>query len=69
MSEPNESLARSVCSMYRRGTSLRTLQSAFGLDEAEIIGVLRAGSAVVPEPGESEDHFLDRVRHDVKHAV
>ena len=60
---------QSIVSMYRGGVSLRTLQVAFGMTDLQIIGVLRSHGVVEPDPGESEAHFLDRIRHDVKHAA
>ena len=69
MAESIEAREQSICSMYRDGVSLRTLQAAFGTGELAIIDVLRSHGVVAPEPGESEAAFLDRVRHDVKHAA
>jgi hypothetical protein len=69
MAESTNARDQSICSMYRGGVSLRTLQAAFGLGELELIDVLRANGVVKPEPGESEGRFLDRIRHDVKHAA
>jgi hypothetical protein len=68
MAETMTARDQSICSMYRNGVSLRTLQAAFGMGELEIIQVLRANGVVEPEPGESEARFLDRIRDDVKHA-
>lgn len=69
MGGSNDAREQSICSMYRGGVSLRTLEAAFGLGELEIIAVLRRNGVVHPEPGESEAAFLDRIRHDVKHAA
>ena len=60
---------QSICDMYRGGVSLRTLEVAFGMSDAEIIEVLRRHAVVEPDPGESEDAFVERIRHDVKHAA
>ena len=69
MHESTEGRERSICSMYRDGVSLRTLQLAFGMSPVEIVDVLRRRGVVEPDPGESEARFLDRVLHDVKHAA
>jgi hypothetical protein len=60
---------QSIISMYRSGVSLRTLQVAFGMSDLQIIDVLRAHGVVEPDPGEGEAQFVDRIRHDVKHAA
>ena len=69
MAESTEGREQSICSMYRDGVSLRTLETAFEMSDTEIIGVLRRHGVVQPDPGESEDQFLERIRHDVKHAA
>jgi hypothetical protein len=69
MAEDTESRDRSICSMYRDGVSLRTLEVAFGLGESDIIGVLRRGCHLEQRPGESDADFVERIRQDVKHAV
>ncbi|HEX8692357.1 MAG TPA: hypothetical protein VF746_08070 [Longimicrobium sp.] len=68
-SESSESREQSICSMYRDGVSLRTLEVAFGMSDAEIIEVLRRNGVVEPDRGESEEAFVERIRHDVKHAA
>lgn len=69
MSVPNELQEHSICSMYRDGVSLHTLGVAFDRSADEIIAVLRRHRVVEPQPGESEDAFLARVREDVKHQA
>lgn len=59
----------SICSMYRGGVSLRTLRLAFDMKDEEIIDVLHRNGVVEPDPGESWDAFVDRIREDVKHAA
>ena len=69
MSVPNDLQEHSICSMYRDGVSLHTLEVAFDRSADEIIEVLRRQGVVEPHPGESEDAFRTRVREDVKHRA
>ena len=69
MSVPNDLQEHSICSMYRDGVSLHTLEVAFDRNADEIIEVLRRHGVVEPQPGESDDAFLARVREDVKHQA
>ena len=69
MSVPNDLQEHSICSMYRDGVALRTLEVAFDRSDEEIIEVLRRHGVIEPDPGESWDNFVDRVRQDVKHEA
>lgn len=69
MSVPNDLQEHSICSMYRDGVSLHTLEVAFDRTAEEIIHVLRRQGVVEPKPGESDQAFLARVRDDVKHQA
>jgi hypothetical protein len=59
----------SLCDMYRDGVALRTLEIAFGATTEQVIEVLERNQVVQPEPGESREAFLSRIREDVKHGV
>lgn len=65
----NDAQERSICSMYRDGVSLPTLERAFGMDEEAIIRVLHRHGAVQQDPGEGWDEFVSRIRDDVKHQA
>lgn len=69
MPELSQAEQESLCSMYRDGVALRTLEVAFGLSTDQVIEVLERSEVVQPEPGESRDAFLARVRQDVKHQA
>ena len=69
MPELSQAEQDSLCSMYRDGVALRTLQVAFSLTTEGVIEVLERNGVVEPEPGESREAFLSRVRSDVKHDV
>ncbi|HEX2092885.1 MAG TPA: hypothetical protein VHG28_10805 [Longimicrobiaceae bacterium] len=63
----NNTEEQAICSMYRDGVSLRTLEVAFGRSDTEIIEVLERNGVVEPEAGESREAFVERIRNDVKH--
>lgn len=69
MSVPNDLQEHSICSMYRDGVSLHTLEVAFDRTPEEIIDVLRRRGVVEPVPGESAEAFVARVRDDLKHQA
>ncbi|HEV2150240.1 MAG TPA: hypothetical protein VGR37_22770 [Longimicrobiaceae bacterium] len=69
MQNSNDTQEQSICSMYRDGVSLPTLERAFGMGTEEIIRVLHRHGAVQQEPGEGWDEFVDRIRDDVKHQA
>lgn len=68
-SQSNHAQEESLCSMYREGVSLRTLRIAFDKSDEEIIEILHRHGVVQPEPGESWEDFVRRIREDVKHAA
>lgn len=69
MPNTSEAQERSICSMYRDGVSLPTLQKAFGMEAEEIIRVLHRHGVVEQEPGEGWEEFVARVQEDVKHRA
>ena len=69
MSVPTDLQEHSMCSMYRDGVSLHTLQVAFDRSEEEIVEVLCRRGVVDVTPGESREALLARVRDDVKHQA
>jgi hypothetical protein len=66
---PDDLQEYSICSMYRDGVSLRSLEVAFDRSQEELIRVLSRHGVVRPEPGESWEALVDRVRDDVKHRA
>ena len=69
MAVPTDLLEHSICSMYRDGVSLHTLEVAFDKTEEELVDVLCRRGVVKPAPGESREALLARVRDDVKHQA
>lgn len=69
MPVPNDFQEHSICSMYRDGVSLRTLEVAFDRSADEIIQVLHRHGVVEPAPDEGWDAFVARVKDDVKHRA
>ena len=69
MSVPNDLQEHSICSMYRDGVSLHTLEVAFDRSVEEIIEVLHRHGVVERDPGESWEDFVARIRDDVKHEA
>jgi hypothetical protein len=69
MTVPTDLLEHSICSMYRDGVSLHTLEVAFDRTDEEIVDVLVRRGVLRPKPGESRAALLDRVRDDVKHQA
>src|SRR5688500_8319263 len=67
--EMSDTQEQTICSMYRDGTSLRTLELAFEKSFEEIIGILHRNGVVRQEEGESWEAFVERVREDVKHGA
>lgn len=55
--------------MYEDGTSLRTLATAFAMDDDETIRVLQRNGLVQQREGESWEAFAERIRQDVKHRT
>lgn len=64
---PDDLQEYSICSMYRDGVSLHTLQVAFDRSQEELIRVLNRRGVIRPDPGESWEALVERVRDDVKH--
>ena len=69
MSVPTDLQEHSICSMYRDGVSLHTLEVAFDRTEEEIIDVLCRRGVVRPGAGESREALVARVKDDVKHQA
>jgi hypothetical protein len=69
MSVPTDLQEHSICSMYRDGVSLHTLEVAFDKSEEELVEVLCRRGVVKPAPGETREALLARVRDDVKHQA
>lgn len=69
MAVPTDLLEHSICSMYRDGVSLHTLEVAFDRSEAELVDVLVRRGVLRPNAGESREALLARVRDDVKHQA
>ena len=69
MSVPTDLQEHSICSMYRDGVSLHTLEVAFDRGEEEIVEVLCRRGVVMPAQGESRAALLARVREDEKHQA
>ena len=69
MPVPTDLQEHSICSMYRDGVSLHTLEIAFDKSEEEIIEVLCRRGVVKAAPGETREALLARVRDDVKHQA
>lgn len=69
MARPMDAQEQSICSMYEDGTSLRTLTTAFGMSDEEIIRVLQRNGVVQQRDGESWEALVERIRQDVKHQT
>lgn len=69
MSVPNDLQEHSICSMYRDGVSLHTLEVAFDKSADEIIRVLHRQGVVEPAADEGWDAFVARIKDDVKHQA
>jgi pyrroloquinoline quinone (PQQ) biosynthesis protein C len=69
MSVPNDLQEHSICSMYRDGVSLHTLEVAFDKSAEEIIEALHRHGVVAQDRGESWESFVARIQEDVKHKV
>jgi hypothetical protein len=67
MAELSNAQEQSLCDMYRGGASFRTLELAFGASTDEIIQILQRNGVVQPNPGESTEAFMERIRQDVAH--
>jgi hypothetical protein len=69
MTVPTDLLEHSICSMYRDGVSLHTLEVAFDRTDEQIVEVLVRRGVLRPNAGESRESLLARVRDDVKHQA
>jgi hypothetical protein len=69
MPVPTDLQEHSMCSMYRDGVSLHTLEVAFDRSDEEIIEVLCRRGVLAPGPGESRERFVSRIREDVSHRA
>ena len=69
MSVPTDLHEHSICSMYRDGVSLHTLQVAFDKSDEELIEVLNRHGVVARGANESWEAFVRRIRDDLKHEA
>jgi hypothetical protein len=67
MAELSNAQDQSLRDMYRGGASFRTLELAFGASTDEVIQILQRNGVVQPNPGESREAFMERIRQDVAH--